>query len=98
MLISHPDCDEAWLRQVDLAGVKSLAETETLARIERRAYRWECGCTQQKILGALAPAARDDFAGLFHGDEAIHVQCPRCAATHVITREAMEAYLAQTKG
>lgn len=97
MLISHPDCDEAWLREVDLAGVKALAETETLARIERRAYRWECGCTQQKILGALAPAARDDFAGLFHGDEAIHVQCPRCAATHIITREAMEAYLAQTK-
>jgi molecular chaperone Hsp33 len=97
LLVSHPDCDEAWLRAVDLAGVKALAEQETLARIERRAYRWNCGCTQQKILGALAPVARDDFAGLFHGDESIRVQCPRCAATHVVTREAMEAYLSQAK-
>lgn len=97
MLVSHPDCDEAWLRAVDLAAVKTLAETETLARIERRAYRWHCGCTQQKILGALAPAARDDVAGLFGEDEALHVQCPRCAATHFISREAMEAYLAQPK-
>jgi molecular chaperone Hsp33 len=97
LLISHPDCDEAWLRQVDLAGVKALAETETITRIDRRAYRWSCGCTQQKIMGALAPVARDDFEGLFHSDEAIHVQCPRCAAMHVITREAMEAFLAQAQ-
>lgn len=97
LLISHPDCDEAWLRAADLAGVRALAETETLARIERRAYRWACGCTQRKIMTALAPVARDDFAGLFHGDESIHVQCPRCAAGHIITREAMEACLAASK-
>lgn len=97
LLISHPDCDEAWLRGVDLAAVKSLPETETLARIERRAYRWECGCTQQKIMAALAPVAREDPAALFHDDESIHVQCPRCAAGHIITREAMEAYLAAAK-
>jgi molecular chaperone Hsp33 len=97
LLLSHPDCDEAWLRAVDLAGVKALAEAETLARIERRAYRWSCGCTQQKILAALAPAAREDFGGLFGGEESLSVQCPRCAAKHVITREVMEAYLEATK-
>lgn len=97
LLVSHPDCDERWLAQVDAAGVGQLAEKETLARIERRAYRWNCGCTQRKILGALAPVARGDFIGLFHGDESIRVQCPRCAASHIVTREAMEAYLAQTK-
>lgn len=97
LLLSHPDCDEAWLKAVTLAVVKTLGETETLAPIERRAYRWECGCTQAKILGALAPVARDDMAGLFGDSESIHVQCPRCAAGHLITRETMEAYLAQTK-
>lgn len=97
MLISHPDCDEKWLAQVDTAGVRELAEKETLARIERRAYRWNCGCTQQKIMGALAPAARQDLGGLFGGEESIHVQCPRCAAAHILTREAMEAFLAATK-
>ena len=94
LLISHPDCDEKWLAAVEVATVRSIEEHEVVARIERRAYGWQCGCNQQKILGALAPVARDDLAGLFSDDEAIRVQCPRCAATHVVTREAMEAYLA----
>ena len=94
LLLSHPDCDEAWLAGVDAAAVRRMEETETVARIERRLYRWLCGCDQQKILGALAPAARDDAAGLFGDEEALRVHCPRCAATHVITREAMEAFLA----
>lgn len=93
MLLSHPDCDEAWLRGVDLAGVRAIPETETLTRIERRAYRWHCGCEQRKILAALAPAAADGLGELFGDSELIHVQCPRCAASHAITREAMEAWL-----
>jgi molecular chaperone Hsp33 len=96
MLLSHPDCDEAWLRRLTLPDVRQLAATETLARIERRAYRWHCGCEQKKILAALAPAARSDPAGLFGDSELIHVQCPRCGASHAITREAMEAWLAQS--
>lgn len=94
MLFSHPDCDEAWLARVQLDDVRALAATETLARIERRSYRWHCGCEQRRILGVLAPAARADMAGLFGDRELIHVQCPRCAASHAISREAMEAWLA----
>lgn len=97
LLISHPDCDEAWLKGVDAAAVKALGEQETLARIERRLYQWRCGCTQRKILAALAPAAHADMEGLFGEGESIRVQCPRCAASHVITREAMEAVLAHLK-
>lgn len=96
MLISHPDCDEAWMREITGAGVKDLARQEIIARIEARSYQWFCGCTQQKILGALAPMARTDIQDLFGGSETIHVQCPRCAAKHSLTRETMEAYLAQT--
>ncbi len=94
MLISHPDSDEAWLGRLGFAEVQSLEKSETLARIERRLYRWQCGCSQKKILGALAPAARSDLAGLFGEGEVIQVQCPRCAASYAITREAMEAHLA----
>jgi molecular chaperone Hsp33 len=94
MLISHPDCDEAWLAQVTLQGVREIEAAETLARIERRLYRWHCGCEQRKILGALAPAAAEGLEDLFGDAEVIHVQCPRCAASHAITREAMEAWLA----
>ncbi len=94
MLLSHPDCDEAWLNEITLDDVKDLARTQTLARIERRLYRWHCGCEQRKILAALAPAAQNGLGDLFGGSEVIHVQCPRCAANYTITREAMEAWLA----
>ena len=95
MLVSHPDCDLPWFKALDIAGVKALARTETLARIDRRLYRWFCGCTHQKILEAIAPAFRSDPEGIFGEGESIRVQCPRCAAAHILTREAMEAYLAQ---
>ena len=51
-------------------------------------------CDRRKTFGALAPVARRGLAGLFSEDEAIRVQCPRCAATHLVTRVAMEAFLA----
>ena len=96
LLVSHPDCDEAWLGAVDAGAVRALAVQETLSPIERRFYRWHCGCTQQKILGAIAPAFRADPEGLFGEGEIIRVECPRCAAVHVITRETMESYLVHT--
>jgi molecular chaperone Hsp33 len=94
LLLSHPDCDEAWLRQLTLADVRALATTETLARIEQRVYRWHCGCKQSRILAALAPVAKADMEDLFGRSEVIQIQCPRCAAAHTVTREAMEAWLA----
>lgn len=98
LLLSHPDSDEAWLRGVAAAEVKNLDQTETLAQIERRLYRWHCGCSQRKILAALGPAARGGLDELFGDAELIHVQCPRCAASYAITREAMEAWLAGSAG
>ena len=97
MLASHPDCDMAWFNAVEVPGVRTLARTETLARLGQRLYRWHCGCTQQKILGAVAPAFRADPEGVFGDSESIRVECPRCAALHSLTREAMEAYLAQSQ-
>lgn len=94
LLVAHPDCDLAWYRSIGQPEIRTLASRETLALIERRDYRWECGCNQRRIMRALAPAARQDMGDLFGEAESIRVQCPRCAAVHVVTREAMEAFLA----
>ena len=94
MLLAQPDCDLAWFAAVDAEGVRNPGAAETVARIQSRHYGWHCGCTQQKILGAIAPAFRADPGGLFGDGEAIRVECPRCAAAHTLTREAMEAHLA----
>lgn len=98
MVCSHPDCDTAWFDALTPETLRDLDKTETLALLERRRYRWHCGCNQQKILGVLAPAMRKDPAGLFGEENSLQVNCPRCAARHIITREAMEAYIVQNPG
>ncbi len=95
MVCSHPDYDPAWFEALTVETVRDLDKTETLALLERRRYVWRCGCNQRKLLRVLAPLAREDAAGLFGDDPSAKVTCPRCAAQHIITREAMEAFLAE---
>ncbi|MBS0633410.1 MAG: Hsp33 family molecular chaperone HslO [Verrucomicrobia bacterium] len=94
MVTEHPDCDLAWLRGLTADEVRKLAETETLSLLERRVYRWHCGCNQQRMMEVLAPAMRQSPDELFGGDEKLEIRCPRCGARHAITREAMEAFVA----
>jgi molecular chaperone Hsp33 len=94
MVTEHPDCDLAWLKALTVEGARELAKTEALGALEQRVCRWHCGCNQAKLMEVLAPAMRSDAAGLFGDEEKIEIRCPRCAARHVITREAMEAFVA----
>jgi molecular chaperone Hsp33 len=94
LLAEHPDCDRPWFDAVTADGVKTLDTVETLALMERRIYRWHCGCNQRRMLEVLAPAAKQDIDALFETDEKIEIRCPRCGARHALTREAMEAYIA----
>ncbi|HEY4300088.1 MAG TPA: Hsp33 family molecular chaperone HslO [Candidatus Didemnitutus sp.] len=97
LLISHPDCDLEWLRRATAATVHELQEQETVTLIERRKYHWECGCTQEKIMRVVAQACNGDARAMFADEETLRAQCPRCGAVHTITREAMEAFLAESK-
>lgn len=94
MVTEHPDCDLDWLRGLTVESVRAMAETETLSLLERRVYRWHCGCNQQRMMEVLAPAMRQSPDELFGGDEKLEIRCPRCGARHAITREAMEAFVA----
>jgi molecular chaperone Hsp33 len=93
MVTAHPDIDQAWFDALTLDKIRSLDTEETLAPIERRIYRWHCGCNQQRMMEVLAPTMRADAGELFGDDPKIEIRCPRCGARHVITREAMEAYV-----
>lgn len=94
LVTEHPDCDLAWFRALTLEQARELAEKETLSLLERRVYRWHCGCNQDRMMSVLAPTMRQDPEGLFGGDPRIEIRCPRCAGRHAITREALEAYVA----
>jgi molecular chaperone Hsp33 len=94
LVCEHPDCDLPWFKALTTEQVGALEQTETVALLERRLYRWHCGCNQQRMLEVLAPVMKSDAAGLFGEEPKVEVRCPRCGARHAVTREALEAFVA----
>jgi molecular chaperone Hsp33 len=95
LVSEHPDCDAAWFEALTVEQVRELESVETVSLLEKRIYRWHCGCNQERMMEVLAPVMRQDASGLFGDEEKIEIRCPRCAARHAITREAMEAFVAK---
>ena len=75
--------------------VGNLDKIETVVPVERRVYRWHCGCNQERMLEVLAPTMKQSPDELFGDEEKIEIRCPRCGARYAITREAMEAFVAK---
>ena len=96
MVIEHPDCDLGWLHGLTPELMRTLDKRETLALLERRIYRWHCGCNQARMMEVLAPSMKEDPEALFGDEPKIEIRCPRCGARHTITREALEAFVART--
>lgn len=91
---AQPKCDTDWLASLDDDAVRKLDEREQLSLLEQRRYRWECGCTQSRMFALLGSIMKRDPDGLFGDEPVIRISCPRCGARHVVTREALEAYVA----
>lgn len=95
MVTAHPDYDVQWFRNLTDDAVGTLPQTETVSRIETRRYRWYCGCHYTRILEILGAPMEADPEALFGDEETITVNCPRCAARYRVSREAMEAHVAE---
>jgi len=94
MVSAHPDCDMAWFDSLNDAAIRTLDQKETLTLIEKRRYRWECGCDEQRMMDVLSSVMKKDAEALFGDEPVIRMSCPRCGVRYVITREAMEAHIA----
>ena len=94
LLTEHPDCDLAWFRGLTDERVRTLDAAETLVLLERRIYRWHCGCNQRRMMEVLTPTMKRDPEALFGSDPKLEIHCPRCRTRHAITREALEAFVA----
>lgn len=97
MISAQPDCDLDWLRGLTDEDVQRLGEAESLSLLEERSYRWGCGCSQERMFSILAPIMRADPAELFGDEDLLRISCPRCGALHMITREALEAYVSNAR-
>jgi len=91
LLSAQPDCDEDWLAGLTADDIRCLDRNEELSLLERRPFRWFCGCSQERMVQIVLPVWKSDAAGLFGEEDAIRMRCPRCGARHVVTREAVEA-------
>ncbi len=90
LMTAHPDYDEGWFTTLDLDTMRNIQEQEETNLLETRIYRWFCGCSKAKICEMLLPMMQEDPENLFRGESEITVNCPRCAATYVISRNEME--------
>ena len=73
---AQPDCDEEWLTSLSDSDIKKLDSDEELSLLEKRFYRYHCGCSKERILRALRSATREE---VFGDKESISIECPRCA-------------------
>jgi molecular chaperone Hsp33 len=97
MVSAQPGCDLEWFHALDDEQVRTLDQRETLSLLEERSYRWGCGCSQERMFSILAPIMRSSPQELFGGEDLLRISCPRCGALHLITRESLEAYVAESK-
>jgi molecular chaperone Hsp33 len=95
MVSAQPDADLEWLRSLDEQAIRRLDKDVELGLLEKRRYRFECGCNQDQMLAMLATVTRKQPDDVFQGGEVVRIHCPRCGARHTITRESLEAYLSR---
>lgn len=92
LVTAQPDCDLAWLAALDETGMREIDRTEELGLLEKRSYRFDCGCGPERIYPIVAGMDEATLESIFDGGEVLAAGCPRCGARYTITREALEAY------
>lgn len=88
LFAAQPDFDEEWFENLSPEIAKKLEDDEQTKVLETRRFRFHCGCTLEKILPVLG-SWKDRPDELFHGEDKITVQCPRCAARYIVTRDML---------
>lgn len=88
LIAAQPDCDLEWLEALTLEDVMNIRETEETKLLETRKFRFNCGCSVEKIIPALA-GYKENKEALFQGDPALEVSCPRCGAKYLVTPDML---------
>ena len=68
MVTAQPDADLLWMRSLDEVAIRRLDKDVDLALLEKRRYRFECGCNQDQMLAMLAPVMHKQPDDLFEGE------------------------------
>jgi len=85
-----PTVDEDWLAGLDAEAARGAVEGAE--PIERRRYRFRCGCDFQRIRLVVHEmfAGADRLDELFGAELEVEVQCPRCGRRWWLSRASLE--------
>ena len=93
MVLGLPGVDIDWMRSLDRAAIARIAEEDhKILNVCR--YKFQCGCTPERIIQVALAAFRQQLDDLFRGDDGVDALCPRCGRRWWITREEFEKTLA----
>lgn len=90
---AEPDCDETWLSALALEDVLEMDQNEVLTLLETRGYKFECGCSLDRLWPIITRLPQEDLDHIFD-DGVAQITCPRCAAVFRTTREQFDAWQA----
>ena len=98
LVTAQPDCDLEWFEALDDEKIRHMDDSETLSLLETRQYRFDCGCSPERISPIIAGMTDESLRAFFGESETVAAGCPRCGARYVITQEALEAFEAEQGG
>lgn len=97
LLSAQPDADLDWIGHLTPDSIQTLDQREVLSLLEIRTFRWDCGCSPERLHALLLPIFQKDPNSLFGSNPSITLRCPRCGLAHVIERRFLEAAGEQQK-
>ena len=90
MLLGMPRVDQKWLAELSRDEAIGLSE-EDLQLLDEKTYRFQCGCSSEKMLDAVRVIFADKPDELFLGETGVEVFCPRCGHRWWLEREQFDA-------
>lgn len=97
LVSAQPQCDMEWFDSLDDDAIRRLEDEEELSLLEKRYYRYDCGCNVDRVLPALAPLSQKDIDEIFEDREKLKVTCPRCAAIFYVNQGDIIDFRARQK-
>lgn len=92
MLTAQPDCDMPWFLSLDDDSIRRLDQTEEMSLLERRFFRFHCGCDAEKIYRVIASLSKPAQDEVFADSDIAVADCPRCGAHYEIDRNRLKLH------
>lgn len=89
MVLTLPEADGDWVRSLSREEAIGLID-DGLKPLGEVTYRFQCGCSSDRMLDVVRGMFAADPEDLFQGDEGVEIFCPRCGRRWWVERDAFD--------